>query len=146
MLGMLLACGADTPSAAEQEEEQPNKPELVLRTWQKYVDNSEFAKAEALSTDSGKIFLDGLKLMEEGFAGDEAIKPVMTNFLVVRCQEKGDNATCNYVIEIEEDENVVDSVYLVRQAGQWLVDIPEDALEPSKELEKIFEENKKVIQ
>lgn len=143
MIALLLGCVEDKPVGKLI----PNEPASVLRAWQKHVDQSEFVKAKELSTSTAQVFLDGLKKLEEGFLdGRQDTIPVLTNFLALECRTKGDNATCQYTIEIEPNENVTDSIYLVRQAGQWLVDIPEDALEPSKELEKIFEESKKVIQ
>jgi len=141
----LIACtsGDNSKTNASASVNKSGSPEEVFRQWQAFMDNSEYDKAMALSTQSSQNFIEALQLLESGFQGEEEeLSAAETKFLVVRCQETNDKAVCNYVIEVEEAENVIDSIFLIRQSGYWLVDIPEEALEPSGELEKLFESTK----
>jgi len=127
LIALLVFSACQNSTTSEKEEKKqptPNTPESVARQWQQYIDYNNFDAAKKLSTNNGIIWIDGIKsILLNVEEGEEAITP--TEFTVMTCKEDKDKATCNYVYR-EEEEIIIDSFFLVRQNGQWLVDIPEE--------------------
>lgn len=100
----------------------PNTPETVARQWQKYIDKNEFAAAKKLSTQNGVKWIEEMELLFSEIDIESVLDE--TNFLKMNCQEKNEKAFCVYKIQEEEFE-IVDTFFLEKMEGQWVVDIPE---------------------
>ncbi|MCB0676405.1 MAG: hypothetical protein KDC30_06960 [Saprospiraceae bacterium] len=125
--GFLFSCANSTP---DPQESLPNSPEAVVRAWQALVDKNQFADAKKLSTRATVEFIDALDLMME-MMGDSSVIHTVLNDL--SCRENGDRAVCFYSID-EDGELLRDSTILVRENGQWLVDIQEEVLNLQEEM------------
>ena len=92
----------------------PNTPEDVIRTWEMQIGQNQFALAKLIST--GKAletvdFIDTANIMAP-------ITPTTPRILSMDCKEKGDNATCDCVLEDNEGK-IKCRYFLLRQNGQW---------------------------
>ena len=120
LLIFLLACASES---ATTEMAHPETPEAVVRTWQKLVDNNEFAKARQLSTPNAIALIDIIETFQMSEPADSSI--IETRFLSLNCQTAEEAATCFALIEYE-GEKIQDTIYLVKTEGKWLMDIPEE--------------------
>lgn len=125
LTGLWWACrneGAPSQAAAAAIPE-PVTPEEVVRRFQSYLDNNQFAEAQALSTPDGQEVLRG---MAEVVASEPADSTVFhTEFLSINCQEKVDTAFCR--CKLKDEYEAYESDYkLLRINGRWLVDAPEE--------------------
>lgn len=116
---------------------QPAGPEEVLRQYQAFIDKNDFQKAKRLSTlEEGKR-LDDLMAMMESQLPDSTI--FTTTFLQINCTENADTSRCLCLVE-DEFERYEAEYKLVKVAGKWLVDLPEEeAIIESGEVEEILE-------
>ena len=130
-LGFLMSCNNNPPT--QEQETLPNTPETVSKKWQFYLDNNQLDKVALLSTSSTKEWLEENR---ELFLNDHQV--YKTQFIKMKCQTNGNQATCNFTIK-EEGELIDDYFLLKKVAGQWLVDIEEDTISPELE-EQIFRE------
>lgn len=131
---LALFCFCLLAACAEKEvEDLPNTPETVVRAYQKYLDKNNFRAAKKLSTKAERDRLDMIQHMIEDEPSDSTITD--TNFLTMTCKERGKNAVCYYTIEGFDFD---DSIQLVNQRGQWLVDVTEE--EFTIESDTLFEE------
>jgi hypothetical protein len=96
--------------------ELPKTPEAVVRTWETQVEQNQFALAKLIST--GKtletvISLDSTNNMQQ-------IAPTGNKILSIACDEKGDKATCDCLLE-DEIGKIQCKYFLMRQNGQWFL-------------------------
>jgi hypothetical protein len=96
--------------------ELPKTPEAVVRTWETQVEQNQFALAKLIST--GKtletvVSLDSTNNMQQ-------IPPSNTKIVSIACEEKGDNATCDCMLEDSEGK-IKCKYFLLRQNGQWFL-------------------------
>jgi hypothetical protein len=129
---LLAACQNDSKST----ESIPVTPEEVCRAWQKYIDTNKFDEAKKLSTPRAVGVIESIQNMLT--MGDEGLDVVETNFLEMNCVERGDTATCYFLIR-EEGEEFRDSFALVRVNGRWLVDLPENDEPSESEMQELFD-------
>ena len=135
LLFIVLACGpAASPSPG---------PEAVARQGQALVDKNQFDEARKLSTPRAQ---EMVSLMERIFQDEEGELTSNTQFKSMKCAERGDTlAICTYQI-IDEEELIIDSFTLVKEAGNWLVDIPEEEdLMEEEDVEKLFNEFEEIL-
>jgi hypothetical protein len=106
--------------------ELPKTPEAVVRTWETQVEQNQFALAKLIST--GKtletvVSLDSTNQMEP-------IPPSNTKILSIACEEKGEKATCDCLLEDSEGK-IQCKYFLLRENGQWF--LQDAASEPIEE-------------
>ena len=112
---MAIACSCQS----KKSEGSNRSPEEVLREWQHLVDNNRFKEAMNLSTENTR---EMMKVYGEPFEGEPVT--VETNFVSVNCKEAGDTAICKCMIKTENGiDTYEDEFHLLRQNGQWLVDL-----------------------
>ncbi len=121
-----LNCGNDKNDAAAHRNPLdpaalPNSPILVVRQWQISIDENRAEEAKLLSTERTKKFID-----ESPKFPDEPV--VTTIFSDMICREVGDRATCVYFTTTSSDTTrILDSLTLLRENGQWKIDIDENS-------------------
>lgn len=104
----------------------PNTPEEVVRQYQVYYDQNQFAEAKELSTPAERQRLDDLKAIIESEPADSTI--FTTTFLSINCQTNKDTAIC--LCEVRDIEEPYTTEYkLIKIDGQWLIDAPEEEIE-----------------
>ncbi len=117
--------------------ELPKTPEAVVRTWETQVEQNQFALAKLIST--GKtletvVSLDSTNNMQE-------IAPTGNKILSIACDEKGDKATCDCLLE-DAIGKIQCKYFLMRQNGQWML---QDAVsEPVEDSPKMLVNQKPV--
>lgn len=123
LLAILGACrnqpAPETPNAGPL----PNTPEAVVRQYQAFLDSNLFDQARLLSTPRAADFLEMLAQMISDEPMDSSV--VHTSFLKIDCTERGDTAVCICLAQ-DEFEEYETEFRLLRMAGQWLVDLPEE--------------------
>ena len=110
--------------------ELPKTPEAVVRTWEAQIEQNQFALAKLIST--GKtletvVSLDSTNQIEH-------IPPSNTKILSITCNEKGEKATCNCLLEDSEGK-IQCKYFLLRQNGQWFLQDAES--EPVEDAPKL---------
>lgn len=98
---------------------QPLNPETTVRQWQAYMDKNDFKNAQLLSSIKTKQWLQGI---EAAFPDDSL--QMHTEFEEITCEENGDKAMC--VCRIKQniaDESYEDVFLLVKENGQWAIDL-----------------------
>ncbi len=104
----------------------PNTPEEVVRQYQAYYDQNQFADAKELSTPAERRRLDDLRAIIESEPADSTI--FTTTFLSINCQIMQDTAIC--ICEVKDIEEPYTTEYkLVKIDDQWLIDAPEEEIE-----------------
>ncbi len=139
LLFFLMIC----PRCSTGDSPKGESAESVVRRWQKYMDNNEFDKARAISTDRAKEWVDMIASILYEDAEELALPP--TEFLQMNCVEKKDSATCVYTTKAD-NEIVWDSFLLVKVNGMWLVNVAEE--EPvleQEEMEDVLKELEEII-
>lgn len=143
LLLSLLACQEEGTSSSSSTTQQtpalPRSadPEAVVRRWQQHFDRNEFEAAKTLSTAQTVEVLQGLEAFFAEF-GDSSV--IHTNFLELKCTERGDSAWCFAMIKDEEiNELYRDTFDLLRQDGRWLINLPNDMIDGQHELDLLFE-------
>jgi hypothetical protein len=95
-----------------------NTPEAVAEKFLGHLNKKEYAEAKKLGTENTKQMLD----MMESFAGAGAkteAKDVKIENL--KCETTEDKAKCTYTAEAKEE-----TIELVKQDGNWLVDMKKE--------------------
>ena len=105
--------------AAPQNAPLPNTPELVVRAWETEVAQNEFALARQLSI--GEALATVVAIDSSNLISKEPMEPYTPNFLEITCQEKGNEAVCNCVVD-DGISPLRYQYYLIRQNGQWYLD------------------------
>lgn len=118
---------------ARMEEDELNPgPKEVASKFIEHINNMEFDKAKQYGTKSTNDILD----MIASFAGMAQEKPEATDFIILDVKEDGDKATVTYRNDgADEDE----SIQLVHQDGQWLVDMNKEEMDKEEGVEDDFE-------
>ncbi|MDX1940431.1 MAG: hypothetical protein SFU99_07760 [Saprospiraceae bacterium] len=111
--------------SCQQEPKIPETPEEIVKKFQGYIDNNQFAEAKILSTPSGQARLSDLETIISGELADSTI--FNTTFLKINCQISADTARCLCLVRDNYEEYETD-YKLIRIKGQWLVDVPEEEL------------------
>ncbi|MEL6922560.1 MAG: hypothetical protein AAFO94_00815 [Bacteroidota bacterium] len=118
------ACQNDTESAQQQavvsSTSLPNTVEAVAEKWLMDYNNNRFAEAKKLSTPVTVQMIDTISTL---LATLESDTPIAFRIANLRCDQKGDSARCDYLF-VEPDFEMPDSILLVRQQEQWLVNMP----------------------
>ncbi|MEO1513841.1 MAG: hypothetical protein AAFV95_02475 [Bacteroidota bacterium] len=147
---LLLACwtlvcwACQNPSSNNNASSRtPQSSEEVFRNWQGHIDRNEFDQAKKLSTASTVEWIDMISTMLFDLPEGEEIP--LTQFIELSCSESGDTASCRYLTE-EEGFQIRDSVRLIRQDGQWLVDFTDEEELSEEEAEEIIQELKELMQ
>ncbi len=96
--------------------ELPKTPEAVVRTWEAQVEQNQFALAKLIST--GKTLETVVSL--DSTNNIERIPPSNTKILSIACEEKGEKATCDCMLEDSEGK-IQCKYFLIRQNGQWML-------------------------
>ena len=120
---MLFACTSSTPPPSIV---LPNTPETVARQWQQYVDENRFEAAKQLSAPNASEWLQWVsETLTEDILKEDTLAP--GKILGMTCVENNNQAACAYSFD---DNGLVyqDTFALLRVDGQWLVDIPKEAL------------------
>ncbi len=115
-----IACVA---VSCQREPKLPETPEEVIRQFQGFIDNNQFAEAKKLSTPRGQERLTDLEAIITGELADSTI--FNTTFLKINCQINVDTARCLCLVQDSYEEYETD-YKLIRINGQWLVDVPEE--------------------
>lgn len=110
--------------------ELPKTPEGVVRTWEAQIEQNQFALAKLIST--GKTLETVISL--DSTNNIQRIPPSDNKILSIVCEEKGDKATCNCLLEDSEGK-IQCKYFLLRQNGQWLLQDAES--EPVEETPKM---------
>lgn len=127
-IALLTACqnsegtqNNSNPSAvsAPQNAPLPNTPELVVRAWETEVAQNEFALARQLSI--GEALSTVRAIDSSNLISKEPMEPYTPQFLEIQCQENGDAAVCNCVVD-DGISPLRYQYYLIRQEGQWYLD------------------------
>ncbi len=138
-----LSCAAFfcLSNCASDKKDLPNTPESVARQWQLWIDNNEYLLARELSTSNAIEWIDWVEetLKRDGLEVD-TFPP--TQFLHMRCTERGNLASCLYLLD-DNGFQYQDSFYLKKINSQWLVDIPEQDLIEDDMIENLFKELQK---
>ncbi len=116
---------------------QDNDPETVVRMWQKHLDENEFKLAKEISTDRGKQWLDIVTKMIE--SNNEAPDTFKTVFKQIKCIVVKDSAICRYTI-IDQGEELLDSMYLKKVKGKWLVDVKLDEMPDENDVQDFYDD------
>ena len=113
-----------------------NTPKAVSLHWQQLVNTNQFVEAKKWSTQNAKEWLDWIEQM---ILPDSSaiIQPPL--FIEGDCVEKGNQATCVYLME-DGGELYQDSFFMLKLNGQWLVDLPEESFEADPEVDKLMNE------
>jgi hypothetical protein len=111
--------------------ELPKTPEAVVSTWETQVEQNQFALAKLISTGKALetvISLDSTNNMQE-------IPPSGNKILTIACDEKGDKATCDCLLE-DQVGKIQCKYFLMRQNGQWFLQdaVSEPILEDAPKL------------
>ena len=96
--------------------ELPKTPEAVVRTWEAQIEQNQFALAKLISigkTLETVVSLDSTNQIER-------IQPMNTKILSITCDEKGEKATCDCLLEDTEGK-IQCKYFLLRQNGQWML-------------------------
>lgn len=97
------------------------EPELVVRQYQKYIDNNRFEAAKKISTLQERRRLER---MAADLAKEKHDAILRTEFLHVSCEEKRGIALC--LCDLRDQYEDYSLVYkLVQSDGRWLIDAPE---------------------
>ncbi|HMO40963.1 MAG TPA: hypothetical protein PKC76_11660 [Saprospiraceae bacterium] len=138
--------------ACQREPKLPESPEDVIRKFQGYIDNNQFAEAKTLSTPRGQERLDDLEAIITGELADSTI--FNTTFLSINCQITADTARC--LCSVRDNYEAYETDYkLIRINGQWLVDVPEEEVVNEEEfiemldsmdLEDFFDEEEQLFE
>lgn len=110
--------------------ELPKTPEAVVRTWEAQVEQNQFALAKLIST--GKTLETVVSL--DSTNQIERIPPSNTKILSIACDEKGEKATCDCLIQDSEGK-IQCKYFLLRQNGQWMLQDAES--EPIEDAPKL---------
>lgn len=138
LLGLSACTSGDRQEREEAMSRSSGEPAQVVRDYQRYVDNNQFARAKSLSTQEERDRLDQLADMLAGELQDSTI--LNSEFLNLDCETKGDLARC--YCRIRDQYETYETVYtLVRRRGRWLIAAPEEEF-PLEEgaLENMLEE------
>lgn len=123
----MMSCQSDPPL--------PSEPEAVVQQWQEWINKNEFDQAKKLSTANTR---EWIKWINEVLDEENNNTITHSEFVAINCQMKAEEGYCACVLK-EEEEQYVDTFYLVREKRQWLVDIPETELEDSGTLDSLFQ-------
>jgi hypothetical protein len=96
--------------------ELPKTPEAVVRTWETQVEQNQFALAKLISTGKTLELVVGL----DSTNNMQQIAPTGNKIVTIACQEKGDKATCDCLLEDSEGK-IQCKYFLLRQNGQWFL-------------------------
>ncbi|HMG16051.1 MAG TPA: hypothetical protein VK590_11425 [Saprospiraceae bacterium] len=116
---------------------QESDPETVVRMWQKHLDENEFKLAKEISTDRGKQWLDIVTKMIE--SNNESPDTFKTVFKQIKCTVVKDSAICRYSI-IDQGEELLDSMYLKKINGKWLVDVQLDEMPDENDVQDFYDD------
>ncbi len=125
------ACTSSTPTPPPPVV-LPNTPETVARQWQQYVDENKFEAAKVLSAPNASEWLQWVsETLTEEMLEEDTLAPV--KILGMTCVENTNRAACAYSFD---DNGLIyqDTFVLLQVAGQWLVDIPKEALIESDDM------------
>jgi hypothetical protein len=96
--------------------ELPKTPEAVVRTWETQVEQNQFALAKLISTGKTLELVVGL----DSTNNMQKIEPTGNKIVSIACEEKGDKATCDCLLEDSEGK-IQCKYFLLRQNGQWFL-------------------------
>lgn len=131
---LLLLLLATCLWSCEADPETP--PDEVVRMYQAYIDQNEFAQAALLSTSAEQKRLQELAQM---IAGDMDSTILETVFERIDCQIQRDTARCTCLLE-DQYEAYSALFVLVKPNGNWLIDLPEEEeIEYDEDLEAIMD-------
>lgn len=112
-------------------------PDVVVREWQRLVDNNHFKEAMKMSTAVTRERLDAYA---RAFEGEKA--EVSTKFVSISCREEGNEAFCKCVMQAESGAGTYeDEVHLLKQDDRWLIEM-EGFVEEDEDMEPGSEESK----
>jgi hypothetical protein len=95
-----------------------NTPEAVAEKFLGHLNKKEYAEAKKLGTENTKQMLD----MMESFAGmDKKAEVKDVKIENLKCETTEDKAKCTYTAEAKEE-----TIELVKQDGNWLVDMKKE--------------------
>jgi len=128
-LFLLSACGA---------EKDYNTPKDVAKFWLENYYKNNFEAAKSYSTTPTQEMIDTIRATI--FTDlDDVLDFKIKN---ISCKETGDKATCEYIY-IEGGDKIPENIRLIKQSGQWLVDVQlldEDELLEDEDVENMFKE------
>jgi hypothetical protein len=124
-IGLLSSCKND------------NDPETVVRTWQRHLDENKFDEAKALSTERAQQWLEIIEKMVT--SDNQGADTFRTVFNRIDCKVVQDSAVCKYSV-LEEGQEVIDSMFLKKVKGKWLVDIKLDDMPDENEVEDFLDD------
>jgi hypothetical protein len=107
---------ASIRSSALIEKPLPSTPEDVVRTWESEVALNHFSIPKMIST--GKT-LEAVVSLDSTNA-IEAMPTTVTRIVNIACQETGDKAACDCILEDEEGQ-VSCKYFLQKIKGQWCI-------------------------
>ena len=122
---MVWSCQDSSPSNTPSKTvDFPKTPEAIVRKWQNHLDRNEFKEAKRISTPNAIEWIETI----EGFLAEEELDSLTTTteFLNMKCYEKGNDANCVYLFIDEEGFQFEDTFFLKKMDNLWLVDIPEE--------------------
>lgn len=102
-----------------------NKPEHVAYQFLDHLQKLEYADAKKYSTTETDQILDMMESLL-ALAPDNEDKPMPQNAVIIiqKCEISGDDAICRYTTD-----GVEDKINLVREDGQWLVNISKEEMQ-----------------
>lgn len=118
------------------ESDPQTPPDEVVRMYQAYVDQNEFAQAALLSTPAEQ---KRLKELEQMIAMDMDSTILETLFERIDCEIQRDTARCTCLLE-DQYESYTALFVLVKPNGDWLIDLPEEEeIEYDEDMEAIMD-------
>ncbi|HKK76982.1 MAG TPA: hypothetical protein VJ953_18030 [Saprospiraceae bacterium] len=119
------------------EDDPDTTPAEVVKSYQAYVDQNAFDKAAQLSTAAEA---KRLKELAQMIAADADSSILYTSFEEMSCVEiSPDTVECDCKLA-DQYERYSALFTVVRQDGEWLVDLPEPAsVEYDSEIESLFD-------
>lgn len=119
------------------EDEPDRTPTEVVKLYQAYVDQNEFAKAGLLSTPAEAKRLQELAQM---IAADADSSILYTTFEQIRCEQiSADTVEC--ACRLADQYETYSALFtVVQQKGKWLVDVPQpESVEYDSEVESALD-------
>lgn len=118
------------------ESDPATPPDEVVRMYQAYIDQNQFDQAAQLSTSAEQKRLQELEQM---IAADMDSTILETTFERIDCEIQSDTARCTCLLE-DQYEAYTAMFILVKNSGNWLIDLPEDEeIEYDEDLEAIID-------
>jgi len=139
---LFWSCQNEATTSQKEEEEVPlpNTVEGVAEKWLNDYYGDQFAEAKRLSTDKTKEMIDTISAL----VLSETIAFTISD---IKCNAVQDSAECSYQFQ-EEDFRSEEYLTLLKQNGQWLVDLglEDDDELMEGELERMFEMSEEALE